>query len=522
MMLPPAALPAGWTGTLAAAQEFSQLRGTSTWPWNAWNIRTTNAEPNPLPVELNQVTCVAPGECVHHPLSIGTNAGRRFASLKLWTRVQNPPSSEPADSPRNALRDHYLERPISLMAPFNVVRFSRAIFDSWWRRRIRWLRPDPDPAPFIPRQDLVRRELFGIVTHDASSQNEEGSEFWSNGDSGAPVRGVSFVRLNARVATVFSTVPTHGPQAALPSNAHAAFASTDADEEGWPVVYAFGGHDQNGFASSSLHRATPATQPDGSVVYEWALLQPTIAPPARTRAVLVASATGKSLYLFGGRDGQAGPLMNDLWVYDVPTNSWTQRTLSVAIPARFDTSIAIREDKLYIGGGIDESNNALADLWRIDGTTGDTHGYGLVLPAGASADLAFDDHGDGLIYAGGYIGTTWYRDLWITTLDGDSASTRFVHDFSADGLVATENYAVVSDIEHQLFWAVPGYAPAGSAQGTWLLNGVAGTLIEGGSQGGSALRLVSPTPTLARRPVGRRGAPRSRVVRTFARTEASR
>jgi hypothetical protein len=210
------------------------------------------------------------------------------------------------------------------------------------------------------------------------------------------------------------------------------------------------------------------------------------------------------------------------WTRLRTTPTWTQRTLSASIPARFDTSIAIREDSLYIGGGIDSSNTALGDLWRVDGTTGVAHSYGSVLPAGASADLAFDDHGDGLVYAGGYVGTTWYRDLWITTLDGDSAITRFVHDFSADGLIASENYSVISDLEHQRFWAVPGYASTGSAQGTWQLDGATSTLIESGSQGGGLLRLASTSSALTRRPIGRRGAARSLIVRPFARAEASR
>jgi hypothetical protein len=122
---------------------------------------------------------------------------------------------------------------------------------------------------------------------------------------------------------------------------------------------------------------------------------------------------------------------------------------------------------------------------------------------------------DPYVYAGGYIGSTWYRDLWRVSLEGTGATTTFVHDFSGDGLGASENYAVVSDLEHDMFWAVPGYASTGNPQGTWFLQGGIATSIEQGSQQGSLLRVVSggSSSSLARRPIGRRGARSASVIR---------
>lgn len=349
-------------------------------------------------------------------------------------------------------------------------------------------------------------------------EKDAAADFWSNGDPTAPVRGVTLTRLNVRVATIVDSAATQGYPAALPKNADMAWASTDANADGWPVVYAFGGM-RAGTARNTLHRATPVEQPDGRYIYEWQLIAAATNPPARIRAAMTASADGKTLYLFGGRMSDTGAALADLWAFDVPSSTWTQRTLSAAIPARFDTAIAVRGDELYIGGGIDGSGYAMSDLWRVDGASGAAYGYGNVLPAGGLPDLSFDDHGDGLVYAGGYIGATWYRDLWRVDLSETSASTSFVHDFSGDGLGATENYAVVSDLEHNLFWAVPGYAGSGNPQGTWLLDGATASGISQGGQGNNGtltlrsatLGATSATPT--RRPIGRRGARSATLVR---------
>ncbi|MBL8683914.1 MAG: hypothetical protein JNK05_32380 [Myxococcales bacterium] len=104
-------------------------------------------------------------------------------------------------------------------------------------------------------------------------------------------------------------------------------------------------------------------------------------------------------------------------------------------------------------------------------------GRGNVLPTGALVDLAFDNQ--------------------------------------ADGLGATENYAVVSDLEHDMFWAVPGYASAGNPQGTWFLQGGIASSIGQGSQQGTALRTASSggSTSLDRRPIGRRGDRSASVIR---------
>jgi len=494
-------VPLNWSGTAAASNQFFALRGQRMWDWFGWNITSAN---NPLP----PTSGLAPGSGVN-------------VEVAVWSRVQTDTAPPNPNDPVQGLRDHYSSQPVPMRSGSLRGRYVRSFYDYWWNRRIFFIRPDPDPPPFLERHHVVGRELLGIVPLGAADANVASDDFWSNGDPTAPIRGVTITRLNVRVATVVDSASTQGYPAALPQNAQMAWTSTDANADGWPIVYAFGGT-RAGITRFTLHRATPVLQPDGRTIYQWELVGSPTSPPARIQSTMVASADGHTLYLFGGRASDGGALLGDLWAFDVPSGTWSQRTLSMAIPARFDTSIAVLGDDLFIGGGIDSSGYALSDLWRARGTDGDVFAYGNVLPAGALADLAFDDHGDGLVYAGGYIGSTWYRDLWRVSLEGTGATTTFVHDFSGDGLGATENYAVVSDLEHDMFWAVPGYASTGNPQGTWFLQGGIATSIGQGSQQGSLLRVASggSASSLARRPIGRRGARSATVIRRAASTTA--
>ena len=75
-----------------------------------------------------------------------------------------------------------------------------------------------------------------------------------------------------------------------------------------------------------------------SVEYDnWARLQPDDAPPARGRHGMVFDSTRKKIYLFGGRYRQQANsgdyrLFNDLWMFDVNTDQWTELDPDGALP----------------------------------------------------------------------------------------------------------------------------------------------------------------------------------------------
>ncbi len=166
--------------------------------------------------------------------------------------------------------------------------------------------------------------------------------------------------------------------------------------------------------------------------------------------------------------------------------------------ARYDAGLAVINDTLFVGGGAAWGGGALGDLYEINGLTGASQAYGNVLPAGAAPWLSFNGHGHGLVYAGGYIGSTWYRDLWLVTLMETTAISSFVYNFAADGVAGTADYSVVADIYHDMYWAIPGHNPGGPTQTIRYLRDAKSEVVPSGGGGAGAARVASGTTSPAR------------------------
>ena len=234
-----------------------------------------------------------------------------------------------------------------------------------------------------------------------------------------------------------------------------------------------------------------------------------VVPQAREKAALAFNFSGNRIYMVGGTSGSA---LGDLYYYDLWGSKWVCPSLSAALPARYDASLAVRGDTVFIGGGALSATNVLGDLWCVDGNTGVLVGYGNVLPTGGLPSLSFDDHGDGLIYGGGYWNTTWYADLWTVRFQGSQVITSFVRNFGSDGMVPTPNYAVVADLYHEMFWGIPGHNGAGTAQDVRYLRDGSANVIKiydtGGSGALSAARLAAPATPSSLSPSTDRSPPR--------------
>lgn len=81
----------------------------------------------------------------------------------------------------------------------------------------------------------------------------------------------------------------------------------------------------------------------------------------------VAVAIGTKMYVFGGDQANASnelKYLNDLWVYDVPANSWTQ--LDSGATKRHNASAVVIGEEMYLFSGTRVlGGNELNDLWRI-------------------------------------------------------------------------------------------------------------------------------------------------------------
>ncbi|MFN3198931.1 MAG: kelch repeat-containing protein [Bradymonadia bacterium] len=190
-------------------------------------------------------------------------------------------------------------------------------------------------------------------------------------------------------------------------------------------------------------------------------------PSARGRHAAVFG--DGAMWMFGGRTRQAssGPyqVLGDLWRFDPETRTWAEIMTDGPVPeGRYNHTLAYdaNRDQLLLLGGNSSSSGAnpvvLEDMWRYDIAT---NSWSEIMPTGippegriwhaATFDTARDQM---LMYGGGdetaFFAANYYDDLWAfypdvdtwERIDGDSAEvpdSRFwsyiVHDTALDAYV---------------------------------------------------------------------------------------
>jgi hypothetical protein len=196
----------------------------------------------------------------------------------------------------------------------------------------------------------------------------------------------------------------------------------------------------------------------------WTELKPSgILPQAREGHGMVYEPNTDRVLVFGGLNNDSGELLNDLWAYDLATNTWTLLNPSGSLPAgRELASIAYCPGSqlvLLFGGlalGADAGAGAgadadLGDLWAYD-PVADT--WTQIRPAGATptsrqghAAVAASALG-GLLMFGGLHGENGLDDTWLFSAlagtwtqllqtAGDAPGARSGHSMSYDGASET-------------------------------------------------------------------------------------
>lgn len=135
-------------------------------------------------------------------------------------------------------------------------------------------------------------------------------------------------------------------------------------------IYVFGGARDDSVTGDTtiyddLHRFD-------TVKKRWDVLTPAGAtPPPRVFAASVAHARSRRMLVFGG--AFFGPFFSDfapygdLWAYDVDDNAWSElHPVNPGPSPRSRPAAWIIDDKLYIFGGINQFFQVLDDLWVYD------------------------------------------------------------------------------------------------------------------------------------------------------------
>ncbi|MCI0479037.1 PKD domain-containing protein [Candidatus Uhrbacteria bacterium] len=104
----------------------------------------------------------------------------------------------------------------------------------------------------------------------------------------------------------------------------------------------------------------------------WTAMSPPLSPPPRDQHMMAYDRVNEVTVLFGGRN-EAGTLYNDLWVYDHASNRWTEVFPAQSPSARRLSSLVYDDDRnLFVLYGGGSSKGGLRDLWVLtlqdDGT----------------------------------------------------------------------------------------------------------------------------------------------------------
>jgi hypothetical protein len=263
----------------------------------------------------------------------------------------------------------------------------------------------------MERTVIVSREQVGVIPINSAVVQDLWGERWLSGVGDGTLHGLLIAILNVRQGILTQVARSQGESGQLPVYQNAAYAMTLPDAIGWPTVYAFGGVDGTGSDRATLFRGDPI-EIEGGRIYNWKRLDVT-GPAARRDAAMIFDGSGRFLILVGGRSGTAASptALQDIWRFDTVLETWTQVATSSSFAGRYDIGLTSLGDRVFFGGGATASGSVLGDLYECETSTGVLTSYGNVLPLGGAPYLGIDEHGEGLIYAGGYYGNYWYRDL---------------------------------------------------------------------------------------------------------------
>ena len=165
----------------------------------------------------------------------------------------------------------------------------------------------------------------------------------------------------------------------------------------------------------------------------WTPVYPFPVPrPAPRQQHAMAYLGGDKVLLFGGKRGAGSASVNgETWVYDLSDNTWTQRTPAVAPPARYGAAMAyVGQDRVVLFGG---STN-----WEAPMPINDTWVYDLSdntwTPMGATGPSASVEHAmayigdDKVVLFGGQTLTYYAGDYFLAMLPPET----WVYDLSDD------------------------------------------------------------------------------------------
>jgi hypothetical protein len=155
----------------------------------------------------------------------------------------------------------------------------------------------------------------------------------------------------------------------------------------------------------------------------WAELKPSGAvPPAREGHAMLYEPNKKQVLVFGGLNSDPGTLFNDLWAYDTADKTWAKVDPAGAPPSERESSTMAycpASQRVLLFGGLslgDDTDAELGDMWAYDPvaeTWGEVKPTGITPSARLGQGMAGAPALGGLFLFGGRLGDTDLDDSWM-------------------------------------------------------------------------------------------------------------
>ncbi|MBI3949619.1 MAG: hypothetical protein HY314_04095 [Acidobacteria bacterium] len=135
----------------------------------------------------------------------------------------------------------------------------------------------------------------------------------------------------------------------------------------------------------------------------WTIMNPSLAPSARSAHAMAYDAQSDRVILFGGCSGFPCLQFGDTWAYDFNTNTWTSINPTIAPSQRSSHTMTYdaQSDRIILFGGYDGTHKA--DTWAYDANTNTwTNMSPSLAPAARrSHAMAYDAQSDKVVLFGG-------------------------------------------------------------------------------------------------------------------------
>ena len=145
----------------------------------------------------------------------------------------------------------------------------------------------------------------------------------------------------------------------------------------------------------------------------WNRRTPATQPSVRSQHAMAFDATRNEVVLFGGNDGVRG--LNDTWVWNGDSPSWTRRSPATSPAARADARVAfdaVRSETVLFGGVLNSGSYA-GDTWTWNGTTWTQAVVATSPPGRGGHGMSVDNASNVIVFAGSTNGAQANNDTWV-------------------------------------------------------------------------------------------------------------